>query len=193
MEQLAANKRQAEIRKKHEEMDKLTEELEIAKLQEEKARALPISEKEKRNSSRTGSSRASTNFRSVSPISVQSDPFEKVPWWLDQINYDSKAMKKDSGLDRNASDSRPIQPKSDPFPHRTQMIHLAAKTAQPTIVNDGVSSSRFASKAASAKMQMNKTVQQHVQFVSFEPPNQQLFSNQTRSGTLPPPVAPSAN
>ena len=38
-EQLAAKKRQAEIRKKHEEMDKLTEELEIAKLQEEKARA----------------------------------------------------------------------------------------------------------------------------------------------------------
>ena len=30
--QLAAKKRQAEIRKKHEEMDKLTEELEIAKL-----------------------------------------------------------------------------------------------------------------------------------------------------------------
>ena len=34
-EQLAAKKRQAEIRKKHEELDKFTEELEIAKLQEE--------------------------------------------------------------------------------------------------------------------------------------------------------------
>ena len=32
-EQLAAQKRQAEIRKKHEEIDKLTEELEIAQLQ----------------------------------------------------------------------------------------------------------------------------------------------------------------
>ena len=38
-EQLAAKKRQAEIRKKHDEMDKLTEELEIAKLEEEKERA----------------------------------------------------------------------------------------------------------------------------------------------------------
>ena len=45
-EQLAAKNRQAEIRKKHEEMDKLTEEIEIGKLQEEKARALRISEKE---------------------------------------------------------------------------------------------------------------------------------------------------
>ena len=45
-EQLAAKKRQAEIRKKHEEMDKLTEELEIAKLQEEKAWAKRIAEKE---------------------------------------------------------------------------------------------------------------------------------------------------
>ena len=45
-EQLAANKRQAEIRKKHEEMDNLTEELEIAKLQEEKARAKRIADKE---------------------------------------------------------------------------------------------------------------------------------------------------
>ena len=35
-EQLAAKKRKAEIRKKHEEMEKLTEELEIAKLQEER-------------------------------------------------------------------------------------------------------------------------------------------------------------
>ena len=45
-EQLAAKNRQAEIRKKHEEMDKLTEVLEITKLKEEKARALRISEKE---------------------------------------------------------------------------------------------------------------------------------------------------
>ena len=35
-EQLAAKKRKAEIRKKHEEMEKLTEELEFAKLQEER-------------------------------------------------------------------------------------------------------------------------------------------------------------
>ena len=40
-------------------------------------------------------------------------------------------------------------------------------------------------------MQVNKTFQQHVQFGNFEPPNQPMLSNQTRSGTLPPPVAPS--
>ena len=80
-EQLAAKKRRAEIRKEH-------EELEIANFQEEKARALRISEKEI-EVARAGSSRASTSFRSVSPITVQSDPFEKVTSWLDQINYES--------------------------------------------------------------------------------------------------------
>ena len=66
-EQLAAKKRQAGIRKKHEEIDKLTEELEIAKLQEEKARALRISEKEI-EIARAGSSRANTSLRSISPV-----------------------------------------------------------------------------------------------------------------------------
>ena len=64
-EQLAAKRRQAEIRKKHEEMDKLTEELDIAKLQE--ARALRISEKEI-EIARRGSSQTSTSFRSLSNI-----------------------------------------------------------------------------------------------------------------------------
>ena len=64
-EQLAAKRRQAEIRKKHEEMDKLTEELDIAKLQE--ARALRISENEI-EIARRGSSRTSTSFRSLSNI-----------------------------------------------------------------------------------------------------------------------------
>ena len=88
-EHLAAKKRLAEIRKKHEEMDKLTEELEITKLQEEKARALQISEKEI-EIARAGSSRAYTSMRSVSPVPIQSDPFEKVPSWLDQIEVDDK-------------------------------------------------------------------------------------------------------
>ena len=68
-EQLAAKKRQAEIRKKHEEMDKLTEELEIAKLQEEKARAKRIAEKEM-EIARAEGSRASKSLRSISPISI---------------------------------------------------------------------------------------------------------------------------
>ena len=69
-EQLAAKRRQADIRKKHEEMHKLTEGIEIAQLQEDKARALRISEHEIERA-RAGSSRASTSLRSVSPIIVQ--------------------------------------------------------------------------------------------------------------------------
>ena len=134
---------------KHEEIDKLTEELEIPKFREEKARVLRISEK-KIEIARAVSSRASTCFWSVSPITVQSNPFEKVQSWFDQINYDSKATKKDSKLARNASDSRPIQLQPDPLPHTTQMPHLAAKTAQATMVIDGTSTSRFAPKAAPA-------------------------------------------
>ena len=41
-------------------------------------------------------------------------------------------------------------------------------------------------------MQINTTFQQHVQFGNFEPPNQPLLSNQTRSGTMRPPESPSA-
>ena len=88
-EQLAAKKREAEIRKKHEEMDKLTEELEIAKLQEEKARAKRIAEKEM-EIARAEGSRASTSLRSISPIPIHSDPFEKVPSWLDENGCDKK-------------------------------------------------------------------------------------------------------
>ena len=63
-------------------MDNLTEELEIAKLQEEKAIALRISEKEI-EVVRAGSSRETISFRSVSPTAAQSDLFEKGPSWLD--------------------------------------------------------------------------------------------------------------
>ena len=59
-------------------------------------------------------------------------------------------------------DSRPIQPQPDPLSQTTQMPHLADKMAQPTNVQDGTGASRFAPKAASAKMHMNKTVQQRV-------------------------------
>ena len=190
-EQLAAKKRQAEIRKKHKEMDKLTEELGIAKLQKVKARAKRIAEKEM-EIARAEGSRASTSLRSISPIPIHSDPFEKVRSWLDENGCDEKTAKFGEEVSRLALASESIKPQPDPLPHTTQMSHLAAKTAQPTMVKDGTSASQFAPNAASAKMQMNKTFQQHVQFGNFEPPNQQMLSNQTRSGTLPPPVAPSA-
>ena len=70
-------------------MNKLTEELEIAELQEEKARAKRIAEKEMKIA-RAEESRATTSLRSISPIPIQSDPFEKVPSWLDENICDEK-------------------------------------------------------------------------------------------------------
>ena len=70
----------------------LAEELEIAQLEEENARAKRIAEKEM-EIARAAASRASTSLRSVSPIPIQSDPFEKVPSWLDQIEADDKMTK----------------------------------------------------------------------------------------------------
>ena len=115
-EQLAAKKRQAEIRKKHEEMNKLTEELEITKLQEEKAKALRISEKEIERA-RAGSNRANTSLGSVSPVAIQSDPFEKVPSWLDQIEVDDK-------LTKNGNDVCRIAPASE-NPCNNNLVHCS--------------------------------------------------------------------
>ena len=141
---------------------------------------------------RAEGSRASTSLRSISSIPIHSDLLEKVPSWLDENGCDKKTTKFGEEVSRIALASVPIKPKPDPLPHTTQMSHLAPKTAQPTMVKDGTSASQFAPNAASAKMQMDKTFQQHVQFGNFEPPNQPMLSNQMRSGTLPPPVAPSA-
>ena len=68
------------------------EELEIAKLEEENARAKRIAEKEM-EIARAEGSRASKSLRSVSTIPIQRDPFEKVPSWLDQIEADDKMTK----------------------------------------------------------------------------------------------------
>ena len=122
-EQLAAKKRAAEIRKKQEEMNMriLAEELEIAKLEEEKERTKRISEKEI-ELARAGSSRANTSFRSVSPVPIQSDPFEKVPSWLDQIEVDDKLTKNENETSRIALASDPIQQQSGALPHTTKLF-----------------------------------------------------------------------
>ena len=70
----------------------LPEESEIAKLEEEKERAKRISEKDM-EITRAGNSRASTNLRSFSLLTLQSDPFDKVPSWLNQIEVDNKLTK----------------------------------------------------------------------------------------------------
>ena len=136
----------------------LAEELEIAKLEEVNARAKRNAEKEL-DIARAEGSRASTSLRSISPKPIHSDPFEKVPSWLDEIGCDEKTTKFGEEVSRIALASEPIKPQHDPLSHTTQMPHLAAGTAQPTMVKDGTSASQFARKAASAKMQMNKTVQ----------------------------------
>ena len=78
-EQLAVKKRQAEIQKKQQmNMRIFSEKLEIAKLKGEKARAKRISEK-KTELARAESSRASTNFWSVTTVHIQSVQFKNVP------------------------------------------------------------------------------------------------------------------
>ena len=186
-EQLAAKKRQAEIRKKHEELDKFTEELEIAKLREEKARALRISEKEI-EIARAGSSRANTSLRSVSQTPIQCDPFEKVPSWLDQIEVDDKLTKNGNDVCRIALASDPMQQQRGALPHTTKLFQPAAKMAPPTVANVGNSGNLFVPKVA--PVTLKKAAPQCVQFGNGSRPNQLTTNNNMRNDTAPPHVAP---
>ena len=188
-EQLAAKKREVEIRKKQEEMNMriLAEELEIAKLEEEKERAKRISEKEIEKS-RAGSSRANTSLRSVSPVPIQSDPFEKVPSWLDQIEVDDKLTKNGNDVCRIALASEPMQQQPGALPHTTKLFQPAAKMAQPTVANVGNSSNLFVPKVA--PVTLKKAATQHVHFGTMLPPNQTTTNNKMRNDTVPPHVAP---
>ena len=188
-EQLAAKKREVEIRKKQEEMNMriLAEESEIAKLEEEKERAQRISEKEI-EIAREGSSRANTSFRSVLPVPIQSDPFEKVPSWLDQIEVDDKLTKNENETSRIALASDPIQRQSGALPHTTKLFQPAAKMAQSTVANVGNSGNLFVPKVAPVTLKRGAT--QHVQFGTMLPPNQTTTNNKMRNDTVPPHVAP---
>ena len=131
-EQLAAKKREVDIRKKQEEMNlrRLAEELEIDELEEEKERAKRISENEM-EIARAGNSRASTCLRSVSPIPPKSDPFEKVPSWLNQIEVDNKLTKNGNEVSRIVLASELIQRQSGALPQTTKFFQPAAKMTQP--------------------------------------------------------------
>ena len=185
-EQLAAKKREVEIRKKQEEMNmrKLAEESEIAKLEEEKERAKRISEKEI-EIARAGSSRATTSFRSVSPVPNQSDPFEKVPSWLEQIEVDDKLTKNENETSRIALASDPIQRQSGALPHTTKLFQPAAKMAQSTVTNVGNSGNLFVPTVT-----LKRGATQHVQFGTMLPPNQTTTNNKMTNDTVPPHVAP---
>ena len=185
-EQLAAKRRQGEIPKKHEEMDKFTEELEFAKLQEEKARALQISEKEI-EIARAGSSRANTSLRSVSPVPIQSDPFEKVPSWLDQIEVDDKLTKNGNDVCRITLASEPMQQQPGALPHTTKLFQRAANMAEPTVANVGNSGNLFVPKVAPV------TLKRAVQFRNGLSPNQPTTNNKRRNDTVPPHVPPPNN
>ena len=125
----------------------LVEELEIAKLEEEKERAKRISEKEM-EIARAGSIRASTRLRSVSPVTIQSDPFKKVPSWLDQIEVDDKLTTNGKEVSRIALASEPIQRQSGASPHTTKRFQPAAKMPQPTVSNEGNSGNLFVPNVA---------------------------------------------
>ena len=185
-EKLVAKKRQAEIRKKHEEMDKITEELQMAKLQEEKAKALRISEKEI-EIARAGSSRANTSLRSVSPVPILSAPFEKVPSWLDQIEVDDKLTNNGNDACRIALANEPMQQQHGALPHTTKLFQPAAKMAQPTVANLGNSGNLFVPKVAPV------TLKRAVQFGNGLPLNQPTTNNNMRNDTVPPLVAPPVN
>ena len=188
-EQLAAKKREVEIRKKQEEMNMriLAEESEIAKLEEEKERAKRISEKEI-EIARAGSSRANTSFRSVSPVPIRSDRFEKVPSWLDQIEVDDKLTKNENETSRIALASDPIQRQSGALPHTTKLFQPAAKMAQSTVANVGNSGNLFVPKVAPVTLKRGAT--QPVQFGTMLPPNQTTTNNKMTNDTVPPQVAP---
>ena len=186
-EQLAAKKSQAKIRKKHEEMDKLTEELEIAKLQEEKTSPLRISEKEI-EIARAGSSRANTSLRSVSPVPIQSDPFEKVPSCLDQIEVDGKTTMNGDDVCRIALASEPMQQQPGALPHTTKLFQPAAKMTQATVANMGNPGNLFVPKVA--PVTLKRAALQHVQFGNSLPLNQPRTNKKMRNDTVPPHAAP---
>ena len=149
-------------------------------------RAKRISEKEI-EIARAGSSRANTNFRSVSPVPIQSDPFEKVPSWLDQIEVDDKLTKNENETSRIALASAPIQRQSGALPHTTKLFQPAAKMAQSTVANVGNSGNLFVPNAAPVTLKRAAT--QHVQFGTMLPPNQTTTNNKMRNDTVPPHVA----
>ena len=180
-EQLAAKKREEEMN-----MRILAEESEIAKLEEEKEKAKRISEKEI-EIARAGSSRANTSFRSVSPVPIQSDPFEKVPSWLDQIEVDDKLTKNVNETSRIALASDPIQRQAGAMPHTTKLFQPAAKMAQSTVANVGNSGNLFVPKVASVTLKRGAT--QHVQFGTMLPPNQTITNNKMTNDTVPPVIS----
>ena len=187
-EQLAAKKREVEIRKKQEmNMRILAEELEIAELEEEKVRAKQISEKEM-EVARAGSSRASTSLRSVSPVPIQSDPFEKIPSWLNQIEVDDKLTKNGNEVARIVLDSEPIQQQPGALPHTTKFFQPAAKMTQSTVANVCNSDNLFVPKVAPVTLKRAAT--QHFQFGSMLPPNQTTTNNKMRNDTVPSHVTP---
>ena len=159
-EQLAAKECQSEIRKKDEERDKLTEELEITKRQEEKSRSLRISEAEL-EIAQAGSSRANTSLRSDSPVPVGSDPFEKVPSWLDQIEVEDKLTNNGNDVFRIALSSKPMQQQPDALPHTTNWFQPAAN--MPIVANVDNSGNMFVPKVASVTLK--KAAPQYVQIL----------------------------
>ena len=130
-------------------------------------------------------------MRSVSPVPIQSDPFEKVPSWLDQIEVDDKLTKNGNDVCRIALASEPMQQQPGALPHTTKLFQPAAMMAQPTLANVGNSGNLFVSNVA--PVTLKKAAPQYVQFGNSLPPNQPTTNNNMRNDTVPPHVAPPVN
>ena len=123
-------------------------------------------------------------MRSVSSVPIQSDPFEKVPSWLDQVEVDDKLTKKGNDVCRIALASEPMQQQYGALPHTTKLFQPAAKMAQPTVANVDNSGNLFVPKVAPV------TLKRAVQFGNGLPPNQPRTNNDMRNDTVLPHVAP---
>ena len=117
-----------------------------------------------------GSSRENTSLRSVSPVPIQTDPFENVPSWLDQIEVDVELTKNGNDVCRIALASEPMQQQPGALPHTTKLLQPAAKMAQPTVANVSDSGNLIVSKVA--PVTLKKAALQYVQFGKGLPPNQ---------------------
>ena len=99
---------------------------------------------------------------------IQSDPFEKVPSWLDLIEVDDKLTKNENDVCRVALASESMQQQPGALPLTTKLFQPAAKMAQPTVANVGNSGSLFVPNVA--PLTLKKAASQYVQFGNGLPP-----------------------
>ena len=134
-----------------------------------------------------GNCRASKSLRSVSTIPLRSDPFEKVPSWLSQIEVDNKLTKNGKEVSRIALASKLIQRLSGALPQTRKLFQPAGKMIQPTVSNVGNSGNLFVPKVA--PVTLKSAAPHYVQFGNSLPPNQPTTNHKMGNDTVRPHVA----